>query len=148
MAAAPSHQLLVSIHPRFAQAVVEGTKRVELRRLRPAVESGDPIVFYETAPTCAVVARAVISCVSTGRPYRLWRSVGGESGLTRREFMAYFSNCPMGFAIAFNAVSVLSEPVTLDSLRRAVPDFAPPQSYHYLRQNRARDRRLSACLCA
>lgn len=148
MTAAPSQQLLVSIHPRFAQAVVEGTKRVELRRLRPAVVSGDPIVFYETSPTCAVVARAAITRVTTGSPTWLWKSVGGESGLSRREFMGYFSNCPKGFAIAFKSVSVLRVPVTLDALRRAVPDFAPPQSYQYLRQDRARDCRLAACLCA
>lgn len=82
-----------------------------------------------------------ISRVTTGSPTLHWKSVGGESGLSKREFMRYFSNCP-------KSVRVLRVPVTLDALRRAVPDFAPPQSYQYLRQDRARDCRLAACLCA
>ena len=68
------------------------------------------------------------------------------SGLERREFLAYFEGAAKGYAIRLHEVAALPRPVTLSTLRRAAPGFAPPQSYHYLRSARARDRRLAACL--
>lgn len=142
----PRPDLLVSVRPRFAHAILEGTKRVELRRVRPAVEAGDTIVFYETSPTCAVVAKAEIRNVASGSATRLWTAARALSGLNRQEFMLYFEGCRTGFAIEFGDVRVFEHPVTLSTLRRAVPGFAPPQSYHYLRRDRSKDRRLAAYL--
>ena len=139
-------RLLVSVRPRFAREIMLGTKRVELRRVRPAVGPGDEIVIYETSPTCAVVCRAVVDEVLSGPVARLWRRVGSVSGMARSEFLAYYRGVENGFAIRLHGVESLDVPVSLHTLRRAGPGFAPPQSYHYLLAERARDRRFAACL--
>lgn len=140
-----ARDLLVSIRPRFAWAVIAGLKRVELRRVRPAVDVGGTIVFYATSPVCAVVAVARVAQVIEGPPSRLWKRVGAQTGLARQEFRDYFRGRPTAYAIRFDGLAVRERPVTLAELRRAVPDFAPPQSYWYLREDRARDRTLSSC---
>jgi predicted transcriptional regulator len=146
MASDAPTRLLISIQPRHTKQILSGKKRVELRRVRPAVGAGDEIIVYETFPTCAVVCRALVREVIADAPNRLWRLVGSTSGIDRSEFLDYFDGCDAGFAIRIVEVRVLESPVSLRTLRRAVPGFAPPQSYHYLKTNRPRDRRLAACL--
>lgn len=139
-----AHRLLVSIHPRYGEMVRSGEKRAELRRVRPSVARGDSIVFYETSPTCAIVAQAIVCGVVVARPNALWSLVREQCCLSRAQFAEYFRGCDVGYAIRFRSVSVLEEPIDLSRIRQAVPRFAPPQSYHYLRQDRVHDRRLTA----
>lgn len=146
MACDAPNRLLISIHPRHTTNILNGKKRVELRRIRPGIEGGDEIIIYETFPTCAVVCIAVVSHVIEEEPNRLWRLVGSTSGVGRSEFLEYFRGSDTGYAIGLGDVRAFQSPVTLLALRRAVPGFAPPQSYHYLRSERQRDRRLAACL--
>lgn len=145
MADKSAAQLLISVHPRFADMILAGTKLVELRRVRPSIQRGDEVVIYETSPTCAVVCLVRVGGVLAAKPDALWRQCGHVSGVSRGDFFQYFCGRPLGYAIKLEAVKPLTRPVELNQLRRAVPGFAPPQSYHYLRTDRARDRRLAAC---
>lgn len=145
-ASSSARALLLSIQPRFAQAIVDGTKTVELRRVRPTVSAGDRLVFYETSPTRAVVAIATVVGVLAKDPATLRRRVAAKSGLQGEEFLAYFSGCDIGFGIEFCEVVALRSPVTLNDLRRRVPGFTPPQSYHYLRAGTAVHRIVDAAV--
>ena len=139
-------QLLISVKPRFAHAILRGDKLVELRRVRPNLTKGDEIILYESSPTCAVVARAKVAELIEATPLSLWRLIHEESGVTRQEFNQYFAGRSRAFAIRLSDVQELDEPIGLRELRRAVPGFAPPQSYHYLRPERQRDLELTASL--
>lgn len=139
-------QLLLSIRPIFARAILAGHKGVELRRVRPAVGPGDEIVVYETSPTSAVVGMATVNRVECASPRVLWTRHGAVSGLTRSEFLEYFRGRDVGYGIVLADVRILDEPVSLQAIRRLVPKFHPPQSYHYLSDERLADRRLVACL--
>ncbi|WP_237302536.1 ASCH domain-containing protein [Streptomyces sp. S063] len=52
----PERALLLSLHPRFATAILNGEKTVELRRQRVAVPPGTPVIIYATSPTMALTA--------------------------------------------------------------------------------------------
>jgi predicted transcriptional regulator len=145
MADSSAARLLISVHPRFAELILAGTKRVELRRVRPSIRSGDEVVIYETSPTCAVVCKARVGGVVAAHPDVLWKRCGRLAGVSHDEFFEYFGGRECGYAIKLEAVVELPRPIELRQLRRAVPGFAPPQSYHYLRQDRPRDQRLAAC---
>lgn len=62
--------MLLSVHPRFAAAILEGTKTVEVRRQRVAAPSGTPVLLYATAPTMALVGMALIASVHVAPPVK------------------------------------------------------------------------------
>lgn len=58
--------ILLSVHPRFAEAILAGSKSVEVRRQRVAVPSGTPVLLDATAPPMALVGMARIAAVQLG----------------------------------------------------------------------------------
>ncbi|MCZ7646216.1 MAG: ASCH domain-containing protein [Planctomycetota bacterium] len=132
-----SWALLVSIRPEFAAKIFQGTKRVELRRVRPRVEEGHGVLVYVSSPTKELQGAFEVRDVVEAPPKRLWREVGSHAGITREEFEAYFEGADTGYAIRIKRAWEFDRPQTLTSLRRRMPKFAPPQSYHYLDKAKA-----------
>jgi predicted transcriptional regulator len=131
-AATGARVALVSVHGRFVRGLLSGSKGVELRRVRPALQQGDVLIIYETQPTCALVAWARVACVVSASREALRRMTGSAAGTTRQEFFSYFRGCPLGHAIFLSSCEPLAQPVSLETLRAKVPGFTPPQSMWYL----------------
>jgi predicted transcriptional regulator len=81
--------LLLSIYPRWAEAILVGTKTVEVRRRAPRLQPGTRLVLYATLPVGRVVGSVVATEVLVGPPDDLWRSEGPGTGLAREELAAY-----------------------------------------------------------
>lgn len=124
--------LLLSIKPKFVEQLLRGSKVVELRRTRPRVKNGELVLIYETSPTKALVGYSIISAVISSSPQKLWPTVKGRAGITRAEFDTYFQGTSSAFAIELKRVQPLKEPVWLNTLRKLLAGFHPPQSYRYL----------------
>ena len=118
---------LLSIHPRFARAILEGSKTVELRRAR-LPEDVSHIVVYATSPVQRILGWFEVSSVERDRPSKLWRRHGTSTGVSRHEFRAYFAGANEGTAISVGRVVALGKPLQLDALGHSLP----PQSYRYL----------------
>jgi predicted transcriptional regulator len=84
--------LVFSIRPVYLALFFDGRKRFEFRTRRPSVESGDVVLLYETAPTSAIVATAVVGIVYDGTPARVWDLAGSSGGITKAEFDRYFAD--------------------------------------------------------
>lgn len=116
---------ILSIHPRFSQAIIAGTKRVELRRVVPKRDVRR-LVIYETKPTMAVVAEC--SCyVVSGTPDGLWWAFRGEMGISGKEFWSYMEGVKSACGVVILRVG---EPRS-----RELADYGlrqPPQSWVYL----------------
>ncbi|MFC8082367.1 ASCH domain-containing protein [Streptomyces sp. NPDC057340] len=76
--------MLLSVHPRFATAILAGSKTVEVRRQRVAAPAGTPVLLYATAPTMALVGMARIASVRVGSPKEVWSAHRTQTGITRR----------------------------------------------------------------
>lgn len=124
--------LLLSIRPQFVKKLIDGTKRTELRRVKPRLQKGDIVLIYESAPTMALVGFGVVESVLQDRPESLWFLVGCSSGISKEEFNNYYSGVAVGYAINLSEIVTLVTPVALDTLRRQIDGFHPPQSYRYL----------------
>ncbi|MDE2039589.1 MAG: ASCH domain-containing protein [Elusimicrobia bacterium] len=124
--------LLLSIQPQHAEKIFKGTKRVELRRVRPRLVEGDLVLVYVSTPIKALRGAFEVKNVVEAPPRQLWHSVASDAGLTREEFFEYFSGASKGFGIRLRKVWSLAEPLQLSSLRRNWKRFRPPQSYQYL----------------
>src|SRR5690348_16037028 len=68
--------LFISVKPRYANAILEGTKTVELRRTRPNLPDGSLVILYSSTPTRAVVGWAQLTAVRVGTPLEIWNKYG------------------------------------------------------------------------
>ena len=121
--------ILLSVKPKFANLIVEGSKLVELRRTVPAQVVGT-IAIYSSSPVQAIVALADVKETIEASPSRLWtiaKDNGG--GLTKAELIAYFESKKTGFALMLENVRVYSRPV---NPAKVFKPFSAPQSFRYL----------------
>ncbi len=121
--------ILLSIKPKFADLIVDGSKLVELRRTVPAQTVGT-IAIYSSSPVQAIIALADVKETIEASPTKLWaiaKDNGG--GLTRAELMAYFDSKRTGFAIMLQNVRVYEKPVLPTKIFKP---FSAPQSFRYL----------------
>jgi predicted transcriptional regulator len=124
--------LLLSIHPRFADAIFAGTKKVELRRRAPRIAKGDEVLVYSTIPTAAVIGTFTVENVTETRLESLWRRTRATAAVTREQFDSYFDGLETGFGIWVSHVRPFELPISLWSLRNLWPGFHPPQGFRYL----------------
>ena len=123
--------LWLSIRPKYVEAILSGSKRVELRRKCPRVEHGQALI-YATAPQMELVGSFEIASVTRAPLNLLWRSVKNIAGVSRSEFDAYFEGLEFGVSIKIGRLVKLKRPIPLSDLRRIWPAFQPPQGFRYL----------------
>jgi predicted transcriptional regulator len=119
---------LLSLHPRHAESILSGTKKVEFRRIAFKRDVGYVIV-YATAPVCRVVGWFSVKEIESRSPSALWRRHAAVSGVSSKEFKTYFSGTENGVAIRVGQVRRLASPIRLTEVRRSM---TAPQSYLYV----------------
>jgi len=125
---ADSRVALLSIHPRYAEAILSGKKRVEFRRRGPSSATSHVIV-YATAPVSKVVGWFSVTAVESSATAELWRRYGKVGGIDRRAFDSYYLACSIGSAIRIGTATKLHKPIDLAALD---PGRSAPQSFHYV----------------
>ncbi len=123
--------LLLSLRPRFAEAILSGAKTVELRRRPVNAPPQTPIILYASSPTMAIVGTARLREVQTLTPDAAWSQHRRSLALTRPEFDAYLDGSPRAYLLILHRVCTLNEPLTLRELRQE-GHFQPPQSFRYI----------------
>lgn len=118
--------VLMSIHPKYAEAILLGRKRYELRRARPQFPAGTIVWLYATKPRGAIVGWFESGQVVSGPPQTLWRSLGNDLGVDSKAFKAYVSGCERVFAIEIRGARPAPSDLPMP------PGLLPPQSYRYL----------------
>lgn len=135
--------VFLSIHPQHAEAILDGRKRFEFRRVPP--RDAGQLILYATSPVQRIVGHAQVAGVLSASPAALWKQCAGGAGISHDHFMAYFAGREQAFAIEVKHPVRLVHPVEVGFLG----DFAVPQSYRYLDGARfgrllARGNRLAA----
>jgi predicted transcriptional regulator len=118
--------VLMSIHPKYAEAILRGTKRYELRRMRPQFPPGTLVWLYATKPRGAIVGCFESGQIISGPPQTMWRSIGADLGIESKAFRAYVAGCERVFAIEIRAACPAPSDLPMPA------GLTPPQSYMYL----------------
>jgi predicted transcriptional regulator len=121
--------VLLSLLPKYAERIADGTKRVEFRRAWTA-EPVAVLLLYATLPVSRLIGIAHVQRVVEASPTALWRfaqEYGG--GVSRRELYAYMNGRKKGFALILGGVEVLNPPI---DPRQITKSFAAPQSFRFL----------------
>jgi predicted transcriptional regulator len=123
--------LLLSLRPRYADAILAGDKTVEIRRRPINAAIGTPIVLYASSPTRAVVGTARLAGVRICDPDTAWQQHYRDVGLSRAELDTYLDGATLAYLLLLRHVQSLNEPLPLRHLRQDAP-FQPPQSFRYV----------------
>lgn len=125
----PGRVALFSIKPRYAEAILGGTKQVEFRRT-PLAADVSHVVIYATAPIKKIVGLFEVAGVERAMPRSLWRSYREVGAIDSDDFNAYFAGTDVAYAIKVRGARRLRSPLDLCHLS---PTLRAPQSYQYLR---------------
>ena len=121
-------RILLSIHPEFAEAIFNGHKHYEFRRVL-FKQDVDEVVVYATMPVAKVIGSFKIDDIYEDAPKALWAKTKKVSGVTKEKFDNYFKNRTRAFAIK------VGEPVRFavpEPLSNYVRSNTPPQSFCYI----------------
>lgn len=123
-------QLLMSVRPEFAHALMSGHKQVELRRRFAKKWEGARVALYSTRPDGVLLGEVTIRRVTAAPPARLWREFGPRMGCTQAQFEAYVGDLPEAVAIEVQDPRPYTSPISLVEIERWLSDVPrPPQSY-------------------
>ena len=123
---------VLSVRPRFAEAIVDGRKTIELRRQRPNVQPGTLGFVYSSSPMQAVVGSFRVDRVFSGTPDELWLVAQRAAYISRQDFDSYFAGVDFGHGIEVSCGRRLPRPIGLAQLRAIWPECKPPRSFGYL----------------
>lgn len=119
---------LMAIHERYADAIMDGVKRVEFRKRRLA-DDIETVWLYVTAPMSKVVGQFSVGEVVSGTPRDIWERYGAVGVIERDAFFDYYDGVRTAVAIVVGAAERLPDPVALAEMN---PPPAVPQSFAYL----------------
>jgi predicted transcriptional regulator len=126
------HSLLLSIRPEHANKIFSGSKKAELRRVKPKLSKADTVLVYVSSPVKALVGGFEVDEVIEGSPDEIWCQVEKVAGVSKDEFQKYFVGTNKAFAIMINKAWSLGAPLSLLELKEKWLNFHPPQSYRYI----------------
>ena len=92
-------RIVLSLKPRFAEAILAGNKTVELRRVKPKMVVPTRAFLYATTPVRALLGMCVITSVRSADLAVLWREHGSRTELLYHEFQQYFNDVDVGTAL-------------------------------------------------
>lgn len=118
---------LFSIKPKYAQKILSGQKKFELRRL-PCKKEISSIIIYETSPTCLVVGEVKVARLIKQKPEDLWQIVKDSSFVTYESYKKYFANHEYAYAYE------LKEPMEY-KIKKTLTQYgvkSAPQNFIYL----------------
>jgi predicted transcriptional regulator len=120
--------VLLSVRPRFAARILEGTKRFEFRKT-PFARNVGMAVIYATAPVSGIIGYFHVLSTKTGSPHYLWRKCRSAAGIAKKDFFDYYRNTETAVALEIGEVTKLKAAI---DPRTLWPGFSAPQNYRYL----------------
>ncbi len=123
-------RLLMSVRPVFARALIEGRKRIEVRRRFSKKWEGARVALYATQPDGMLLGEVTIRRVTLAPPQRLWKEFGAYMGCTRTEFDAYVRGVSSAAAIEVEHPRPYLAPISLAEIEHwGCTAPRPPQSF-------------------
>lgn len=128
---ATKQDVLLSVRPQYANLLVDGVKRIELRRKFPTnLKGGTRCLIYSSSPTQRVIGECKIESVKKLPLVDLWKESAMDAMISWADFSSYFSGLDCGYAVRVYGPQRYERPKELSKV--AGKEAKPPQSYRYL----------------
>jgi len=123
--------LLISVKPRFARALLEGRKTVEVRRRFPDLPVGTVVVIYASSPERAVLGAVRLKYVMRVDPNEVWGLHAGDIEIDEHALIEYLAGATESTLLKVESPEVWARPVSLATLRDTL-GLDAPQSFRYI----------------
>lgn len=123
-------KVLLSIKPKFAELIFNGTKKFEFRKAIFKNSNIKTVVVYASAPLQKVIGEFEIEEIFNDELEKLWSRTKQFAGIEEEYFYQYFAEREMGYAIKIMETRRYDTPLSL----KLDFNLTPPQSFLYLRK--------------
>jgi predicted transcriptional regulator len=122
-------KVILSIKPKFANKIFDGTKKFEFRRTLFKKKEVKKILVYASAPISKVIGEFEIEDIVHENISTLWDKTSEYSGISLDYYSKYFQGKESGYAIK------VKNPTKYEKELCIVKNFGirPPQSFAYLK---------------
>ena len=124
--------LIISIHPHYAQMILDGSKRYEYRKMIPIRNDIDRVYIYATKPICRIVGEFILDGIISDTPQKVWTATARQGGITEAFFNSYFKGKDKAYALKIGKVIKYNNPI---NPKEVFTDFTPPQNFMYTNKN-------------
>jgi predicted transcriptional regulator len=118
---------ILSIKPKFAEAILSEEKKVEFRKT-PIKKEVEKFFIYSTSPVKKITGYFTANEIIEDSPQNLWEQFGELGFIDRTAFFKYFENKDVGFSICIESINKF--PTGIDPYE-VIENFIPPQSFVY-----------------
>ena len=124
--------VLLSIKPKYSEAILNNEKRYEFRKTVFKREDVNKIFIYSTSPVGKITGVFKVEKILEGTPEEIWHMCHNYAGISEEEFFNYFENRSRAFAIKIKDSNHLDNPI---DPREIFEDFKPPRSFYYIKDD-------------
>ena len=119
--------VLLSIKPRYANQILDGTKKVEFRK-SIFKNKVNRVYIYSSSPEMRLTGYFTIKTIDKDAPKALWEKYNKVGGIEKNSFFDYYSSKSEGYSILIDKVVKFDKPKNPKDLD---PSFRAPQSFCY-----------------
>lgn len=124
--------VLLSIKPKYANAIMARQKLVEFRKLAFKKEI-ERVYIYSSAPEQRIIGYFTIDHIVSDTPAKLWKQFNKVGSISHADFFDYFANKEIGYSIMIKDVNKFKKS---KNPKEIFKNFVPPQSYMYCEEIR------------
>lgn len=119
--------VILSIKPQYAWAILNGEKKVEFRK-NLFKKKVNKVFIYSSAPDQLLIGYFSVKHIDIDSPLRLWKKYAAVGCIEKKDFFNYYLNKPQGISLIIDEVVKFKKPIEPS---RIFEKFYPPQSYQY-----------------
>jgi predicted transcriptional regulator len=121
--------ILLSIKPQYAEAILSGKKTVEFRK-SSFPKSVRIMVLYATSQVKRIVGVVKVKQVVVLSPEGAWRRYRNRGAIDKKAFDAYYAGAKKAVCLEIGKVRRLARPM---NPKKVIKRFRAPRSFRYLR---------------
>lgn len=128
----PEEIVLFAVKSHYAEAILDGSKPIEYRRVPPAAEPPYEALLYASGGPGKIVGGAtIVNETSLNVPSLIDETID-EVPHSRFDLEAYFDGSDIGTALRIGGVERFDPAIPIDFVYTVDPDFSIPQNFRYL----------------
>lgn len=121
------HIKALSIKQIYAERIIAGTKKIELRKRSIGMKLGDLVLLYETNPDSVIRGGFIADKTISLPPSKMWNQYHHIMGVDKEFYDTYFENCDFAYGTLIHQ-SFSFPALPLKQIQELCPGFVPPQA--------------------
>lgn len=123
-----SKSVLLSIKPRYVNAMIRGEKKFEFRKSIFRSSDVTKVYIYASTPVKKIVGYFNLGDIIQGNPHEIWEKCSNFGGISEEEFFKYYEGKEKAFSLCIDRLNIFDSAVCPYT---TFENFTPPQSFMY-----------------